>query len=233
MTDVRLVPRRRRPNVCMRCSSGDCEVQHRSEVLDHKGITIEVEGLAHTVCRSCGHRWTTDGQDADNLRLIREAYAERRDKVREEQGLLTGQQIATVLSALGLSRTEAAALFGGGPHAFAKYIAGEVLQSVPMDRLLRLTLAFGKPAVDYLRQGKSAPLELHGAVIPAPTPGYVFAMHVRHNVAWTTLSVQVGRYNSEHSAGGHKLPVYLAGGQEVSSVPGAYPFVRQTEPCHQ
>jgi putative zinc finger/helix-turn-helix YgiT family protein len=154
-------PRKKDPHVCLRCGSRDVVVEHREEVVDFKGLTLEVEGLAETRCKACDYRWTTDGQEKDNLAILREAYARKRDEVRDREGLLTGQQIEFVLQQLELSKAQAAELFGGGPHAFTKYVNGEVLQSFAMDRLLRLALAFGRQAVALLHLGRNAPLTLN------------------------------------------------------------------------
>lgn len=151
-------PRMRQPHVCMRCGQQDVRVEYHSDVVDFRGLTLAVDGLANSLCGHCGHIWTTDGQEQDNLAVLKAAYAAKRDETREREGLLTGEQVAYVLEELHLSRAEAAALFGGGPNAFGKYISGDVLQSYAMDRLLRLTLAFADHAVRYLNQGRDAPL---------------------------------------------------------------------------
>jgi hypothetical protein len=117
----------------------------------HAGLTFEVEGLVETRCADCKHAWTTQGQDLDNMARIRAAFAGKRDEVRERDGLLRTDEISAILDELGLNRTQAAAIFGGGPNAFAKYINGEVLQSVAMDRLLRLARRVGAPAVAFLQ----------------------------------------------------------------------------------
>jgi HTH-type transcriptional regulator / antitoxin MqsA len=168
MSDLK--PRQRMPNVCPKCGTGDARVTHLSEDVPFKGLTLEVHGLAYTVCRACSHRWTTDGQQADNLGLIRAAYAIKRDEVRLAEGLLSGDEISKVLEQLRLTKADAAYLFGGGPHAFAKYMSGDVLQSKAMDRLLRLTLAFGDHALCVLRKGSDMPLTIYsGLLFHAPT----------------------------------------------------------------
>lgn len=174
-------PLKRDPHICTRCSSQEVSVQHHSDVIDFKGLTLEVEGLAETVCNGCGLRWTTDGQEQDNLNRLKSAFAIKRDAVRDNEGLLTGEQIAFILDQLGITRSEAAQLFGGGPHAFGKYVTGEVLQSFPMDRLLRLTLAVGEQAVRYLRLGRHATLKLNAA-------GYFVAPPVPTTVSIATPS---------------------------------------------
>lgn len=147
-------------------------VRHRPDVLDYKGLTLEVDGLADTVCDACGHEWMTEGQERDNFEILRAAFAAKRDAVRTHEGLLTGEQIEDVLELLHLSKADAAKLFGGGPNAFGKYINGEVLQSFAMDRLLRLTLVFADKALPLLRLGKHAPLSLNWAThFVAPPTG--------------------------------------------------------------
>jgi len=145
-------PRVLRPNVCPRCGSTHVQAhRYDDDSVAFKGLTFEVEGLVETRCVDCKHAWTTQGQDLDNMALIRSAFSGKRDEVRERDGLLRADEISAILEELGLNRTQAAAAFGGGPNAFAKYINGEVLQSVAMDRLLRLARKFGAPAVAYLQ----------------------------------------------------------------------------------
>lgn len=156
-----LKPRRLAPNVCMRCSCERVSVEHRNDLIDFKGLTLEVNGLAETVCQACGYRWTTEGQEKDNLHLLQAEFAVKRDAIRVRERLLTGEEVNFVLTALHLSKSEAATLFGGGPNAFSKYMSGEVLQSAPMDRLLRMTIAFGMPAVNFLRRWHETPLQLY------------------------------------------------------------------------
>ena len=96
-----LNPRKRQPNVCMRCGGHDVRVEHSSDVVDFKGLTLEVAGLASTVCGNCAHMWTTDGQEQDNLDILRSAYVDKRDELRSREGLLTGEQIQRVLDQIG------------------------------------------------------------------------------------------------------------------------------------
>lgn len=158
--------RKKSPHVCFKCGAGDVLVEHFGDSVDFKGLSLEVHGLARTRCRTCGYVWSTEGQEHDNLARIRDAYAAKRDEVRGRDGLLTADQIDSVLQQLGLTKADASALFGGGPNAFQKYVAGDVLQSKAMDRLLRLTLAFGPVAVAYLRRGPTAPLKLNAGFLP-------------------------------------------------------------------
>jgi len=181
---------KRQPHRCAKCGSEDVTVSHRTETVDFRGLTLEVDGLAETVCGNCGLTWTTDGQEQDNLTRLKTAFGAKRDAVREREGLLTAEQIEYVLNRLQLSRTDASALFGGGPNAFTKYANGDVLQSFAMDRLLRLTLAVGSPAVRYLRIGRDAPLALNAA-------GYFIAPAMRGNVgsvASMTTTTEIAKF---------------------------------------
>jgi HTH-type transcriptional regulator/antitoxin MqsA len=55
-------------------------------------------------------------------------------------GLLTASEIVELRNKLGLTQQEAAKIFGGGINAFSKYERSEVIQSVAMDKLMRLAL---------------------------------------------------------------------------------------------
>lgn len=164
------------PRHCRKCGAINSTIKHHPDVLDFKGLTVEVDSLAETVCNACGLTWVTPGQEIDNLQQLRSAFVDKRDEVRREEGLLEGHQIEYILKELNLTKAEAASLFGGGPNAFAKYIRGDVLQSTAMDRLLRLTMAFGTRAVQWLRQGSDAPLQRDAAwtVVQMQAEGHFF-----------------------------------------------------------
>ena len=83
-----------------------------------------------TECEVCGSISYDDDQERFNRRQ-RLAFR------KQAEGLLTGKEIQALRSRRGLTQKNAAALFGGGPVAFAKYEADEVCQSQAMDRLLR------------------------------------------------------------------------------------------------
>lgn len=156
-----LVAGRRPPNVCPRCGLTNLRAHYKSDAVDFKGLTLDVDGLAETICGDCDYHWNTDGQDLDNMAILRSEFARVRDEMREEDGLLTGEQIDKALHLLSISRAKAALLFGGGPNAFARYSSGDVLQSVAMDRLIRLTVAFGGDAIAFLQRASTELLVLN------------------------------------------------------------------------
>lgn len=55
-----------------------------------------------------------------------------------EAGLMTADEIRTTRKKLKLTQREAAEIIGGGPNAFQKYEAGDVILSKAADNLLRL-----------------------------------------------------------------------------------------------
>lgn len=55
-----------------------------------------------------------------------------------EAGLMTPDEVRQVRKKLGLTQREAGRIIGGGPNAFQKYEAGDVLLSKPADTALRL-----------------------------------------------------------------------------------------------
>jgi putative zinc finger/helix-turn-helix YgiT family protein len=142
---------------CPVCGAANPAFFTYSDTVDFRGMQLDVENLQESKCRNCGHKWVTDEQRAHNNSIMRDAYALVRDELREKHGLLIGQEIAHMREFFALNQREAAALFGGGYNAFNKYESGEVLQSFAMDRLLRLTAAVGRPAVDFLKDVFSAP----------------------------------------------------------------------------
>ncbi|MCP4697948.1 MAG: type II toxin-antitoxin system MqsA family antitoxin [Gammaproteobacteria bacterium] len=96
-----------------------------------KGQEYSVEAIEYSECPNCREEIITADQ-------IKRNEARIRDAKRKLNGLLIGAEIAEIRRLLGISQSEAAAIFGGGPNAFSKYERGEVVQSLAMDRLLRL-----------------------------------------------------------------------------------------------
>ncbi len=101
----------------------------------HGDKTVRVEGLECYICENCGANPVFPGQ-------IRRNHLYIADAKRRADGLLTGGEIKTIRAKLGLSQSEAAQLFGGGGNAFSKYERGDVLQSKPMDKLLRMACKY-------------------------------------------------------------------------------------------
>lgn len=133
-------------HACKNCENETLIEELFEDSIDFRGLLLEVEGLKRVRCERCNHVWEGAEHAAYNKELIRQAYNKKREFVREELGLLSGQEIHRILELLDLTQKEASTLFGGGANAFNKYESGEVLQSIAMDRLLRVAFLLGNPA---------------------------------------------------------------------------------------
>ncbi|MGO4700303.1 type II toxin-antitoxin system MqsA family antitoxin [Dyella sp. 2RAB6] len=130
--------------LCDFCDSDSAVALVTTESIPYRNGTLRVEGYESSHCASCGEDFITSEQSRANDRRVLRARA-----VFDE--LLTGDQILAIRECLGLSQTEAAEVFGGGPNAFYKYERSEVLVSRAMDLLLRLADSSGD-AADWLLQ---------------------------------------------------------------------------------
>jgi putative zinc finger/helix-turn-helix YgiT family protein len=176
---------------CPLCKSADVRILRYSDTVDFRNMELDVENLQQSKCTNCGHKWTTSEQRNHNNSVIREAYVDERDKLRTKDGLMTGQEIASIREYFGINQREAASMFGGGYNAFNKYESGEVLQSFAMDRLLRLTKVVGKPAVDFLRDVFSTP---NFIVISTTMAGQSFTITVGSRVPYIPSTIQGAGY---------------------------------------
>lgn len=152
--------------LCPKCKSENTLAISYCDTVDFRGMEFDVEDLKESKCNDCNYKWVTSPQLRYNQASIRSAYGVLRDKLRQEQGLLSGDEIAWIRERFSLNQREAAVVFGGGYNAFNKYESGEVLQSLAMDRLLRLTNTFGYPALRALNniQQKTSPVAIKSNV---------------------------------------------------------------------
>lgn len=115
---------------CPVCGSKTLTAATHELAMTYGGRKLVVTDLEHYECAVCGSDPAFPGQIKRNELKIADAK-------RRSLRLLTSGEIRDFREELGLSQAEAAELFGGGANAFSKYERGEVIQSVPMDRLLR------------------------------------------------------------------------------------------------
>ena len=121
------------PLICPVCDEGLLTPEIHSDEFLHYGGSIQVDGLSKCVCSECGADPVLNHQIRSNKLLIS-------DVKRVHDGLLIGGAIRDIRKGLGLSQAEAGQLFGGGANAFSKYERGDVIQSKPMDQLLRAAM---------------------------------------------------------------------------------------------
>lgn len=130
---------------CPICESGELSPITYRDTFQHNGSEIVVSGLEGYECPVCGADPVFEDQIRRNHRRIVDAK-------RHADGLLTGEDIRALRERLHLTQKDASALFGGGANAFSKYERGDVVQSVAMDRLLRLIARFPYLLTELLPQ---------------------------------------------------------------------------------
>jgi HTH-type transcriptional regulator/antitoxin MqsA len=116
--------------LCPVCGEGHLHAEVGSNTVEYKGRTAQLP-LHFSVCDVCGCEQGSTTELRDNKRAML-AFKKTVD------GLLTGAEIRALRDQLGITQSQAAVIFGGGPVAFAKYEADDVMQSEAMDNLLRL-----------------------------------------------------------------------------------------------
>ena len=117
--------------VCPQCETGHLVASAWEDDFRHGDSTIHVADLECYVCDLCG----ADPVFTDQIRRNQVKIA---DAKRRADRMLTSEDIRSLRGRLNLTQQEAAALFGGGANSFSKYERGDVIQSDPMDRLLKL-----------------------------------------------------------------------------------------------
>lgn len=127
--------------LCPFCEQGELRPHSHSTEVTVEDKTLRVEGLESHYCEHCSETVIFPAQARANQKRIADAK-------RKVQGLLSGDEIRAAREHLGLTQEAAAQIFGGGRNAFSKYERGDVIQSVAMDRVIRLAMG----SVDSLRR---------------------------------------------------------------------------------
>lgn len=115
---------------CPACGEGKLTSHVREVVIEHAGVRGIVPAH-YSACDYCGSELAGPAESQANKRA---AVAFR--KCAEQ--LLLGSEIKAFRSQFELTQDIAAKLFGGGKVAFSRYENDEIVQSEPMDSLLRL-----------------------------------------------------------------------------------------------
>lgn len=116
---------------CPICEEGHLLPNTRSETFAHNKREFTLSDLEISICDTCDSDIVTPNQFKRNqLRIV--------DEKRKIDGLLASADISRIRGRFNLTQQDASVIFGGGQNAFSKYERGEVIQSLSMDRLLRL-----------------------------------------------------------------------------------------------
>jgi putative zinc finger/helix-turn-helix YgiT family protein len=136
--------------ICPACETGKLVPFVDKQEYSYKGSKYTLEGLGFSRCSACNAELVTPAQAKNNELRIREEQ-------RKLDGLLSGAEIQHIRARFNLTQSDASVIFGGGKNAFSKYERGEVIQSLAMDRLLRL--------VDLMPSNLAALLNISGVSV--------------------------------------------------------------------
>ena len=115
---------------CPMCEQGQLIPHIGTEKTTYKEKTLTVQYESST-CSTCGSEIVTPTQAHRNQARIL-------DEQRKINGLLTSLEIKKIRENFNLTTTDAAILFGDEEKSFYRYETGEAIQSVTLDKLLRL-----------------------------------------------------------------------------------------------
>lgn len=134
-------------NDCTICGEGQLQDHSDKQNVEHKGSNGAIS-FHYSECDFCGSEQASSSQVRDNKRSMI-AFK------KEVEGLLTGSELKNLRTKLNITQAGATELFGGGPVAFSKYEADDVMQSTAMDRVY----AAVPEALAYLSKGTSLELK--------------------------------------------------------------------------
>ena len=130
--------------LCAVCSSDRVVQVRRDYEANYNNVPVHVPKTAMCECKSCGERFFTPEQS-------RELSRQMKNRVREECGLLSPEEICSIRHKLDLSQEGLEQLFGLGPKVVTRWETGRVVQAKTADIALRL-LAIEPRCLETLRR---------------------------------------------------------------------------------
>ncbi|WP_140183192.1 type II toxin-antitoxin system MqsA family antitoxin [Providencia stuartii] len=123
--------------LCPICGDGHISHQTRKVEREFNGTTGLVD-LHFSVCDTCGCEMALAADLKANSRSMNEFR-------RECQGLLSGREITSIRkNKWKVSQKEASRIFGGGENSFHKYEHGDIIQSVAMNKLIKVASEYSE-----------------------------------------------------------------------------------------
>ena len=116
---------------CAVCDSDRVKKIRRKFEARYNQMSVVVENVEMYRCEACGEEFFTPEQS-------RELSRQMKNRVREEQGLLSPEQIVEIRKRLGLSQSDLEDLFGLGEKVVTRWETGRVVQGRTADVALRL-----------------------------------------------------------------------------------------------
>lgn len=116
---------------CTACGEGVLQFNSRIRKVEYKDTFLNIE-ISRPVCTVCGASIITND--------LKKYYRRKLNLAKKQHdGLLSGEEIKCIRKKYSLTQSQASEIFGGGPIAFAKYEKDDILHSVAMDKLLRVS----------------------------------------------------------------------------------------------
>lgn len=151
---------------CQICGSGGTEIVVGREEFVYKGNSLFIDNYKKTVCHNCGESTTDNESYERSIPLIRDFH-------RSVDGYLGGEEIKNIRKSFNMTQEEFSTLLGGGEKAFARYETGRVMQSKPMDNLLKI-LRVIPDAINIIHKTEEVKVEFKSEIkylpISQPSP---------------------------------------------------------------
>lgn len=116
---------------CAVCDSDRVKKIRRKFEARYNQMPVVVENVKMYRCEACGEEFFTPEQSHELSRQMK-------NRVREQQGLLSPEQIVEIRKQLGLSQSDLEDLFGLGEKVVTRWETGRVVQGRTGDVALRL-----------------------------------------------------------------------------------------------
>jgi putative zinc finger/helix-turn-helix YgiT family protein len=130
--------------LCAVCSSEKVKQVNRDFEAKYNQTPVVIENAAMYECESCGERFFTSEQSRTISREVK-------NRVRQQFGLLSPEQIINIRHKLGLSQDALEQLFGLGAKVVTRWETGRVVQAKTADIALRL-LSLEPSCLERLRR---------------------------------------------------------------------------------
>ncbi|EMO7834954.1 type II toxin-antitoxin system MqsA family antitoxin [Morganella morganii] len=118
--------------ICPVCGEGHLCSEIETVEFEYRSVK-RLLNTKYSICDECGSEIASDSDAKFNKRTVIAFH-------KTVDGLLTGSEIKSIRDQLGITQANASKIFGGGPNSFTKYENDDVMQSVAMDKLIRLSI---------------------------------------------------------------------------------------------
>ncbi len=118
--------------ICPVCGEGHLHSETELVEFEYKNIK-KVLTTKYSICNECDSEIASEDDAKFNKRSVTAFH-------KTVDGLLTGDELKKIRKVLGITQQQASIIFGGGPNSFTKYENDDVIQSVAMDSLIRLSI---------------------------------------------------------------------------------------------